>query len=171
MPYTNQCTISTNVTYWMHINQPLWRQKLNEGQLHHFKITARTVKIHQVYWVTNLQSIRQVFCKNAVQAFPILLLPIIWHASLLQKTTSDFKWRLSSMTYFIYFLFSRHVTFLNKLLTHKSPTIWMPVLPETVTLGHLQQNFLPTHFSRITLDIQAIHTPIKSTANHIHSQW
>jgi len=63
----------------MHINLPLWRQKLNEGQLYHFKITARTVKIHQVYWVTNLRSIRQVFCKNAVQAFTILLLPIIWH--------------------------------------------------------------------------------------------
>jgi len=42
----------------MHINVPLWRQKLNEGQLQHFKITARNVKINQVYWVTNLQSIR-----------------------------------------------------------------------------------------------------------------
>ena len=143
------------------INMPLWRQKLNEGQLHHFKITARTVKIHEVYWVTNLQSIRQVFCKTAVQAFPVLLLSINWHASLLQKTTSDFKWRLSSMPYFIYCLFSRHVTFFNKLPAHMSPTIWMPVVPATVTLGHLQQNFLPTHFSRIALDIQAIHTQIK----------
>jgi hypothetical protein len=40
----------------MHINLPLWKQKLNEGKLHHFKITARTVKIHQLYWVTHLQS-------------------------------------------------------------------------------------------------------------------
>ena len=135
--------------------------KVKWGTITPLKITARIVKIHQVYWVTNLQSIRQVFCKNAVQAFPILLLPIIWHASLLQKTTGDFKWRLSSMPYFIYFLFSRHITFLNKLPAHKLPTIWMPVEPETVTMGHLQQNFLPTQFSRITLDIQAIHTPIK----------
>jgi len=65
------------------------------------------------------------------------------------------------MTYCIYFLFSKHVTFFNKLPAHKSPTIWMSVVPETVTLGHLQKNFLPTHFSSITVDIQAIHTPKK----------
>jgi hypothetical protein len=80
----------------MYINLPKWKQNLNEEKLHYFKITARTVKIHHVYWVTQLQSTGSgILQENSSSIFT---------TTADHHLAEDFKWRLSSMPYFIYFL-------------------------------------------------------------------